>query len=83
MRSYGSPGASPVSGTTGSTCLKMSPPGESIELKWARPLGLVQVDRALGEELGIGDVLRRLERPERRRAPHEPALFAPAANQPR
>jgi hypothetical protein len=54
--------------------------GERIELDWARPLGVVHVARALWEELGIGDVLRRLEQPGRRRAPHELALFTMVAN---
>ena len=37
------------------------PPGEAIDIEWARPLGVVHVARALWEELGIGEVLRGLE----------------------
>jgi hypothetical protein len=59
---------------------EMAPPGEAIELEWARPLGVVHVARALWEELGIGEVLRGLERPGPRRAPHELALFTMVAN---
>jgi transposase len=58
----------------------VAPPGEAIELEWARPLGVVHVARALWEELGIGDVLRSCERRWSRRAPHELALFAMVAN---
>src|SRR3990172_4083371 len=54
--------------------------GEAIELEWARPLGGVHVARALWEELGIGEVLRRHVRPRGRRAPHELALFTMVAN---
>lgn len=56
------------------------PPGEAIEIEWARPLGVVHVARALWEELGIGEVLRGLERRWSRRAPHELALFTMVAN---
>src|SRR5215472_1251052 len=56
------------------------PPGEALELEWARPLGVVHVARARWEELGIGAVLRGLERPGPRRAPHELALFTMVAN---
>jgi Transposase DDE domain len=59
---------------------EVAPPGEAIELEWARPLGVVHVARALWEELGIGEVLRGLERPGPRRAPHELALFIMVAN---
>jgi hypothetical protein len=59
---------------------EIAPPGEAIELEWARPLGVVHVARALWEELGIGDVLRSFERRWRRRAPHELALFTLVAN---
>lgn len=58
----------------------VAPPGEAIELEWARPLGVIHVARALWEALGIGDVLRNCERRWRRRAPHELALFAMVAN---
>src|ERR671934_610739 len=59
---------------------EVSPPGEAIDIEWARPLGVVHVARALWEELGIGDVLRSFERRWRRRAPHELALFTMVAN---
>jgi transposase len=59
---------------------EVAPPGESIALEWARPLGVVHVARALWEELGIGVVLRGLEQPGPRRAPHELALFTMVAN---
>jgi transposase len=59
---------------------EVASPGETIELEWARPLGVVHVARALWEELGIGQVLRGLERPGPRRAPHELALFTMVAN---
>src|SRR6266516_5031901 len=59
---------------------EVAPPGEPIELEWARPLGVVHVARALWEELGISAVLRGLERPAPRRAPHELALFIMVAN---
>jgi hypothetical protein len=59
---------------------EVAPPGEAIELEWARPLGVVHVARALWEELGIGEVLRSCERRSRRRAPHELALFTMVAN---
>ena len=59
---------------------EVAPPGEAIELEWARPLGVVHVARALWEELGIGDVLRSCEPPASRRAPHELALFTMVAN---
>src|SRR5215813_6922027 len=45
-----------------------------------RHLGVVHVARALWEELGIRAVLRGLERPGPRRAPHELALFTMVAN---
>lgn len=59
---------------------EVAPPGEAIEIEWARPLGAVHVARALWEELGIGEVLRGLERRRGRRAPHELALFTMVAN---
>ena len=59
---------------------EIAPPGEALELEWARPLGVVHVARALWEELGIGAVLRGLEQPGPRRAPHELALFTMVAN---
>ena len=46
----------------------------------SRALGGVHVARALWTELGIGELLRSLERPHGRRAPHEPALFAMVAH---
>jgi hypothetical protein len=49
-------------------------------MEWARPLGIVHVARALWEALGIGAVLRGLEPPGPRRAPHELALFTMVAN---
>lgn len=58
----------------------VAPPGEAIELEWARPLGVVHVARALWEELGIGEALRGVERRQGRRAPHELALFTMVAN---
>jgi transposase len=59
---------------------EVASPGETVELEWARPLGVAHVARALWEELGIGKVLRGLERPGPRRAPHELALFTMVAN---
>jgi hypothetical protein len=59
---------------------ELAPPGEALELEWARPLGVVHVARALWEALGIGEVLRRVERSGPRRAPHELALFTLVAN---
>jgi hypothetical protein len=59
---------------------EVSPPGEAIDIAWARPLGVVHVARALWEELGLGEVLRGLERRGPRRAPHELALFMMVAN---
>jgi len=59
---------------------EIAPPDEALELEWARPLGVVHAARALWEELGIGEVLRRLEHSGRRRAPHELALFTMVAN---
>ena len=53
---------------------EVAPPGEAIDLEWARPLGVVHVARALWEELGIGEVLRRFERRARRRAPRAGAV---------
>jgi hypothetical protein len=53
---------------------------KKIEIEWARPLGTVHVVRALWEELGIGEVLRRHQRKRDRRAPHELALFSMVAN---
>jgi hypothetical protein len=55
-------------------------PGTAIVLEWARPLGVVHVARAVWEALGIGEVLRQLERSQGRRAPHELALFTMVAN---
>jgi transposase len=59
---------------------EVAPPGEAIDLEWARPLGVVHVARALWEELGIGEVLRSFEHRARRHAPHELALFTMVAN---
>jgi hypothetical protein len=59
---------------------EVSPPGEALDIEWARPLGVVHVARALWEELGIGEVLRGLEPRGPRRAPHELALFTMVAN---
>ena len=59
---------------------EVSPPGEAIDIEWARPLGVVHVARALWEALGIGAVLRGLEPRGPRRAPHELALFTRVAN---
>jgi hypothetical protein len=59
---------------------EVAPPGEAIELEWARPLGTVHLVRALWEELGLGAILRGLERRRGRRAPHELALFTMVAN---
>ena len=59
---------------------EVAPPGEALELEWARPLGVGHVARARWEELGIGAVRRGLERPGPRRAPHELALFTMVAN---
>lgn len=59
---------------------EVASPGAAIELEWARPLGVVHVARALWEELGLGEVLRRFEHRARRRAPHELALFTMVAN---
>jgi hypothetical protein len=59
---------------------EVSPPGEAIDIEWARPLGGVHGARALWEELGIGEVLRSLESRGPRRAPHELALFTMVAN---
>jgi len=56
------------------------PPGEAIDLEWARPLGVVPVARALWEELGIGAGLRGLEPRGPRRAPHAWALFTMVAH---
>ena len=58
----------------------LAAPGEKIDIEWARPLGAVHVVRALWEELGLGDVLRRHQRKRDRRAPHELALFSMVAN---
>lgn len=74
------PGASAASVTATLMYLERLPPGEAIEIEGARPLGVVQVARALWEELGIGEVLRSLERRWSRRAPHELALFTMVAN---
>ena len=60
--------------------MEVAPPGEAIEIEWARPLGVVHVARVLWEELGIGEILRGLERRQGRRAPHELALFTMVAN---
>jgi hypothetical protein len=59
---------------------EVASPDEALEIDWARPLGVVYVARALWEELGIGEVLRGLERSGPRRAPHELALFTMVAN---
>src|SRR5262247_2974672 len=59
---------------------EIAPPGEALELQWARALWVVHVARALWEELGIGEVLRGLEPRGPRRAPHELALFTMVAN---
>lgn len=58
----------------------LAAPGEKIDIEWARPLGAVHVVRALWEELGLGDVVRRHQRTRERRAPHELALFSMVAN---
>src|SRR5215472_6395914 len=54
---------------------EVAPPGEALEIEWARPLGVVHVARALWEGLGIGEVLRGLKRSGPRRTPHELSLF--------
>jgi hypothetical protein len=54
--------------------------GEALALEWARPLGVVHGARALWEELGLGEVLRGLERPGPRCAPQELALFTMVVN---
>src|SRR5262247_3565363 len=59
---------------------EVSPPGEAIDIEWARPLGVVHVARALWEALGVGEVLRGWEPRGPRRAPHELALFSMVAN---
>jgi Transposase DDE domain len=59
---------------------EVAPPGEALELEWARPLGVVHVARALWEELGIGAMLRGLAQPGPRSAPHELAIFTMVAN---
>jgi hypothetical protein len=59
---------------------EVAPPGETSELEWARPLGVVHVARALWGELGLGEVLRGFEHGARRRAPPELALFTRVAN---
>jgi hypothetical protein len=59
---------------------EVSPPGEALDIEWARPLGVVHVARALWEELGIGEVLRSVEPRGPRRAPHALALFTMVAN---
>ena len=58
---------------------EVSPPGEAIDIEWARPLGVVHVARARGEELGLGDVRRSCEPRGSRHAPPELALFTMAA----
>src|SRR3990172_2470935 len=58
---------------------EVAAPGDAIELEWARPLGGVHVARALWEEPGMGEALRRHVRPRGRRAPHELALFTMVA----
>lgn len=55
-------------------------PTELIQIEWAKPLGGIHVARALWEELGIGRCLRDLACGEKRRAPHEKAVFAMVAN---
>src|SRR5918995_1531109 len=37
---------------------EVAPPGETIEIEWARPLGTVHVVHALWEELGLAEILR-------------------------
>jgi hypothetical protein len=59
---------------------EVSPPGEAIDIAWARPLGGVHGARALWEARGMGEVLRGLEPRGPRRAPHELALFTMVAN---
>lgn len=59
---------------------EVAPPGEAIEMEWARPLGVVHVAQALWEALGIGELLRSCERRREPRAPHELALFTMVAN---
>jgi hypothetical protein len=58
---------------------EVAPPGDAIALEWARPLGVVHVARARGEELGLGDVRRSCEPRGSRHAPPELALFTMAA----
>ena len=53
--------------------------GEFVLLS-SRALGGVHVARSLWEELGIGEILRGIERPRRRRHSHETALFAMMAH---
>lgn len=53
--------------------------GESAPLS-SKPMGGVHVARALWEELGIGAILRSIERPRRRQRPHAEALFAMTAH---
>ncbi len=55
-------------------------PSERIEIEWSKPLGGVHVARGLWEELGVGACLRQLAGKEKRRAPHEAAIFAMVAN---
>src|SRR5215831_9385123 len=59
---------------------EVSPPGEALDIEWARPLGVVHVARALWEALGLGEVLRSLEPRGPRRAPHELALCTMGAH---
>jgi Transposase DDE domain len=59
---------------------EVSPPGEALDIEWARPLGVVHVARALGEALGRGEVLRSLEPRGPRRAPPALALCTMVAN---
>src|SRR5262249_14112683 len=42
---------------------EVASPGEALALAGARPLGVVPVARALWQELGSGEGLRRCERP--------------------
>src|SRR4029453_10599522 len=59
---------------------EVSPPGAAIDIEWARPLGVVHVARALGEELGMGEVLRGVEPRGPRRAPPALALCTMVAH---
>ena len=53
---------------------------ETVRLIETRELGTVYVIEALWERLGVGPVLRNIERKEKIRVPYERALFAMTAN---